>query len=237
MPTEGVQLSICLVLTRHRRLVGAAGTRLPPSYGAPARLSNDGTEDAGDPGIATSVSPRPNRLVLLGANRPHRIARVNENAGSQRPHQYRRFFLALTVTMEEAATWSTVDQPHRSFELNGISRMGEPLSNVSRADLVPGTTCDADKVGRSSWGVLPNVLLLKRPADGVEVMRVGREVDEPDSEARAPVLHAGVLVRAEVVEQQDVSAAQTGQELGNEPRHEPVLIRRFEFNSSASTAN
>jgi len=147
MPTEGVQLSICLVLTRHRRLVGAAGTRLPPSYGAPARLSNDGTEDAGDPGIATSVSPRPNRLVLLGANRPHRIARVNENAGSQRPHQYRRFFLALTVTMEEAATWSTVDQPHRSFELNGISRMGEPVSDVPRADLVPGTTSDADKVG------------------------------------------------------------------------------------------
>ncbi len=51
----------------------------------------DGT-DCGR-GIATMVSPLPNRLVLIGPNRPHRIARVDANAGARVRSSIAGFFL------------------------------------------------------------------------------------------------------------------------------------------------
>lgn len=51
----------------------------------------DGT-DCGR-GIATMVSPLPNRLVLIGGNRPHRIARVDANAGARVRSSIAGFFL------------------------------------------------------------------------------------------------------------------------------------------------
>jgi Rps23 Pro-64 3,4-dihydroxylase Tpa1-like proline 4-hydroxylase len=47
----------------------------------------------GDAGIATCVTPRPNRLVLLGPNRPHRIGRVDQNAGTHVRTTIAGFFL------------------------------------------------------------------------------------------------------------------------------------------------
>jgi hypothetical protein len=48
--------------------------------------------DAGS-GVGTFVSPRPNRLVLLGSQRPHRIARIDPNAGAHARSSIAGFFL------------------------------------------------------------------------------------------------------------------------------------------------
>ena len=56
-------------------------------------ISEDAPAEPGDPGIATCVSPGPNRLVLLGADRPHRIARVDPNAGAHVRASIAGFFL------------------------------------------------------------------------------------------------------------------------------------------------
>ena len=46
-----------------------------------------------DPGVAICVSPKPNRLVLIGPDRPHRVARVDENAGTRVRSSIAGFFL------------------------------------------------------------------------------------------------------------------------------------------------
>jgi hypothetical protein len=54
-------------------------------------MLDDGT-DCGS-GIGTMVSPLPNRLALIGPNRPHRIARVDPNAGARVRSSIAGFFL------------------------------------------------------------------------------------------------------------------------------------------------
>lgn len=56
-------------------------------------ISEDEPDDPGDLGIATCVSPRPNRLVLLDADRPHRITRVDANAGAHLRASIAGFFV------------------------------------------------------------------------------------------------------------------------------------------------
>lgn len=54
------------------------------------------SEDASpidDTGIATCILPKPNRLVLIGPDCPHRIARVDQNAGAQIRTSIAGFFL------------------------------------------------------------------------------------------------------------------------------------------------
>lgn len=52
-----------------------------------------GSSDADASDIATAISPAPNRLVLIGPERPHRIARVDQNAGSRVRASIAGFFL------------------------------------------------------------------------------------------------------------------------------------------------
>lgn len=56
-------------------------------------MTDEASGDADGSGIATSVSPRPNRLVLIGPDRPHRIARVDQNAGARVRASIAGFFL------------------------------------------------------------------------------------------------------------------------------------------------
>jgi Rps23 Pro-64 3,4-dihydroxylase Tpa1-like proline 4-hydroxylase len=56
-------------------------------------MSEDGNDDADGTGIATCVSPRPNRLVVIAPDRPHRIARVDQNAGAHLRASIAGFFL------------------------------------------------------------------------------------------------------------------------------------------------
>lgn len=43
--------------------------------------------------LSTAITPRPNRLVLLGGSRPHRVARVDRNAGPHVRMSIAGFFL------------------------------------------------------------------------------------------------------------------------------------------------
>jgi hypothetical protein len=52
------------------------------SEGEPPWMSDDATAATDDVGLATCVAPRPNRLVLLGPHNPHRICRIDVNAGA-----------------------------------------------------------------------------------------------------------------------------------------------------------
>jgi hypothetical protein len=54
-------------------------------------MDDDGA-DCGT-GIATMINPLPNRLVLIGPDRPHRIARVDANAGARVRSSIAGFFL------------------------------------------------------------------------------------------------------------------------------------------------
>lgn len=56
-------------------------------------MSDDSADEGDSQGIATCVSPKPNRLVLIGPDRPHRIARVDQNAGAHVRASIAGFFL------------------------------------------------------------------------------------------------------------------------------------------------
>lgn len=56
-------------------------------------LSDDGPDEAMIADVATAISPSPNRLVLLGEDRPHRVARVDANAGAHVRASVAGFFL------------------------------------------------------------------------------------------------------------------------------------------------
>jgi hypothetical protein len=88
----------------HHWLAGWGGELVVEPSGAPlvaeeaqpadGWLSDDPTElDTVGSGIALAISPRPNRLVLLGPDRRHRIARVDANAGAHVRASIAGFFL------------------------------------------------------------------------------------------------------------------------------------------------
>jgi len=56
-------------------------------------MSDDGPEDDMIADVAVAISPSPNRLVLLGEDRPHRVARVDQNAGAHVRASIAGFFL------------------------------------------------------------------------------------------------------------------------------------------------
>lgn len=56
-------------------------------------IAADGADDDHDPGIATCITPQPNRLVLIGPDRPHRVVRVDQNAGAHARASIAGFFL------------------------------------------------------------------------------------------------------------------------------------------------
>jgi hypothetical protein len=56
-------------------------------------MSDDGPDDAMIADVALAISPSPNRLVLLGEDRPHRVARVDPNAGAHVRASVAGFFL------------------------------------------------------------------------------------------------------------------------------------------------
>ncbi|HEX8611286.1 MAG TPA: hypothetical protein VF800_08375 [Telluria sp.] len=77
------------------RLDGMAAAPSAPAAcdGDAPWMSEDGNGDADPGGIATCVTPLPNRLVLLGPDRPHRVARVDHNAGLHVRASIAGFFL------------------------------------------------------------------------------------------------------------------------------------------------
>ncbi|MES2019404.1 MAG: 2OG-Fe(II) oxygenase [Pseudomonadota bacterium] len=56
-------------------------------------MSDDGPDEDMIADVAIAISPSPNRLVLLGEERPHRVARVDQNAGARVRASVAGFFL------------------------------------------------------------------------------------------------------------------------------------------------
>ena len=56
-------------------------------------MSDDGPDEAMIADVAVAISPSPNRLVLLGEDRPNRVARVDQSAGGQVRASIGGFFL------------------------------------------------------------------------------------------------------------------------------------------------
>jgi hypothetical protein len=65
----------------------------PPTHGHKESWLADDDDLIDEKGIAICLRPRPNRLVLLGPDRPHRIARVDTNAGARTRESIAGFFL------------------------------------------------------------------------------------------------------------------------------------------------
>jgi hypothetical protein len=56
-------------------------------------LTENGNENSEDSGVGLYIRPKPNRLVLIGPDRPHRVARVDANAGTHVRLSIAGFFL------------------------------------------------------------------------------------------------------------------------------------------------
>jgi 2OG-Fe(II) oxygenase superfamily len=70
------------------------GSPAPPAFGQDQPwMSDDNAEDAMVDDIALAIIPRTNRLVLLGDDRPHRVTRVDQNAGAHVRASIAGFFL------------------------------------------------------------------------------------------------------------------------------------------------
>jgi 2OG-Fe(II) oxygenase superfamily len=70
------------------------GASNSPALGQdPPWISDDGIDEAMSSDIAVAIAPKPNRLVLIGENRPHRVARVDQNAGAHVRVSIAGFFL------------------------------------------------------------------------------------------------------------------------------------------------
>src|ERR1700691_3733693 len=116
--------------------------------------------------------------------------------------------------------------------------MGEPLVTMPLGDLVTGSVRDTNEI---TWGprrMFSDVLLLQGPPgfDGVEVVRVGRQVDESHAKMAAPEADPRVLVGPEVVHDEDVASLKAGEELSDEPCHEAVLVRAGEHRAQQDPA-
>jgi len=73
---------------------GPARLESSPAFGNDVPwMSDDGPDEAMIADVAVAISPSPNRLVLLGEDRPHRVARVDPNAGAHVRASIAGFFL------------------------------------------------------------------------------------------------------------------------------------------------
>src|SRR5713101_2852264 len=105
------------------------------------------------------------------------------------------------------------------MELGRVAGMGEPLATMARCNAKARAASDAAKSDRISRSVPADLLLLQAPArlDRIEVMRVRREVDDADAAGRAESDDALVVMRGEIVEQQDVAPLELWEQLLGEP--------------------
>src|SRR6267143_2556182 len=113
------------------------------------------------------------------------------------------------------------------MELGRVAGMGEPLATMARCNAKARAASHAAKSDRISRSVPADLLLLQDPArlDRIEVMRVRREVDDADAAGRADSDDPLVVMRREIVEQQDVTPLELGEQLLGEPIDEALLVR------------
>lgn len=107
--------------------------------------------------------------------------------------------------------------------------MSEPLLAMSRRNTESGAPCDTQKGVAASGGMTTHMLLLQCPSwfDGVEVGRVGREVEDANPEGGTELGDSWVAVSREVVHHEHVTLTELWQELP-EPHQESESVGRRE---------
>src|SRR5262245_38645826 len=100
--------------------------------------------------------------------------------------------------------------------------MGEPLTAMPSRNAEAGTSCDPAQGSRIARSEPADLLFLQRPAglDRVEVVRVGRQVEDANGAAGAERSDTWVVVGREVVEDEHVATAQLGKQVPREPLDE-----------------
>src|SRR5919201_3786980 len=104
--------------------------------------------------------------------------------------------------------------------------MREPLATMARGDSKAGPPSDSPERDGSTRSVSTDLLFLKGPAqlDGIEVVRVRRKVHNADAVLGAERHDPAIVVRCEVVEDNDVTGREPWQELLLEPVDEALLV-------------
>jgi len=106
--------------------------------------------------------------------------------------------------------------------------MGKPLTAVMRTDDVACRAGDASQREGRPWGVGPDALLDESPGrlDGIEIVRVGRQV----AHGGAPLFDQRAdfrgFVRLQIVEQDDITRTQARPEAAAHPLDEARLRHR-----------
>jgi hypothetical protein len=100
--------------------------------------------------------------------------------------------------------------------------MIEPLAAVMRSRHVARGACDATQCPTGAWGKAANPFLYERPRcfNRVEVIRVWRQETEASADPRQEPTHAGVLMRTQIVEHDDIAGPQLGDERAAHPGDE-----------------
>lgn len=94
-------------------------------------------------------------------------------------------------------------------------------------DTISSTPGDASKSVGVSWCVFANELFLEGPAglDRVVVGGVRGQVHDADAVPTANRLNTWVVVRTEIVHDQDITEAQLGKQAGRQPTDEAITVR------------
>ena len=100
------------------------------------------------------------------------------------------------------------------------------MMTVARSYAVASSAGNASQGNWIARGMTTNVLLLQAPAefDGIEVLRIWREVDDLDADRFAERYDTPVVVSAEIIEDEDIARIEPGQELSGEPENEAILV-------------
>src|SRR5215204_4529799 len=97
--------------------------------------------------------------------------------------------------------------------------MRKPMTTMTGGDAIAGAASDAPEMVGGAGGVFADLLLLQRPRrfNRIEVWRVRRQVQQAHATGAAGRANAGVVMRGQVVHDQDVTRTQARQELPREP--------------------
>src|ERR1044071_2415185 len=122
--------------------------------------------------------------------------------------------------------------------LDGVASMRKPLTTMSRGHSEARTSGYAAQGNRVAGREATNLLLLESPAelDGVEVVRVGRQVDHANAACSAQRGDARVVMCGQVVEDEYVALPKLGKQLHCQPVDETVLVRAGEHRGEEDPA-
>ena len=114
--------------------------------------------------------------------------------------------------------------------------MGEPILTMVRANDVARGPCDAPECARVAGRLRSNPLLDERPRrfDGIQVVRVRRQISDGGAALFNEQAHGELLVCLEIVEHDDVAWAQARLQSAAHPRRERCRCSRRATSSTAS---